>query len=159
MAHDLVKVGFIVQLDGRMLRFLPQVKLYYHWHYLASILLESQLLWQVDLKIRALHPANPVYMAWTNRDQHSTMFANVIPTEQYNLKNEELWCAASTSLGISNPVCIPHIGTSLVRNAPEEDEDDADTAQRGDEVDPFGQNVSAIVLVTGKPMENSSRQA
>ncbi len=90
-------------------------------------------------------------MAWTNlnRDQHSTMFANVIPTEQYNLKNEELWCAASTSLGIPNPVCIPpsHIGTRLVRNAPEEDEDsdDADTAQRGDEVDPFGQNASAIV--------------
>ena len=83
---------------------------------------------KLDLKIRALHPANPVYMAWTNRDQHSTMFANVIPTEQYNLKNEELWCAASTSLGIPNPVCIPHIGASLVRSAPEEDEDDADTA-------------------------------
>ncbi len=40
---------------------------------------------KLDLKIRALQPANPVYMAWTNRDQHSTMFANVIPTEQYNL--------------------------------------------------------------------------
>ena len=100
---------------------------------------------KLDLKIRALHPANPVYMAWTNRDQHSTMFANVIPTEQYNLKNEELWCAASTSLGIPNPVCIPHIGTRLVRSAPEEDDDDADTAQRGDEVDAFGQNVSKIV--------------
>ena len=48
-------------------------------------------------------------------------------------------------MGIPNPVCIPHIGNSLVRNAPEEDEDDADTAQRGNEVDPFGQNVSAIV--------------
>ncbi len=24
---------------------------------------------KLDLKIRALHPANPVYMAWTNRDQ------------------------------------------------------------------------------------------
>ncbi len=47
---------------------------------------------KLDLKIRALHPASPVYMAWTNRDRHSTMFANVIPTEQYNLKNEELWC-------------------------------------------------------------------
>ena len=54
-------------------------------------------------------------------------------------------CAASTSLGIPNPVCIPHVGTSLVRSAPEEDDDDADTAQRGDEVDPFGQNVSKIV--------------
>jgi hypothetical protein len=42
---------------------------------------------KLDLKIRALHPANPVYMAWTNRDQHSTMFASVIPTEQYNLTN------------------------------------------------------------------------
>ncbi len=31
-----------------------------------------------------------------------------------------------------------------MRNAPEEDEDDADTAQRGDEVDPFGLKVSAI---------------
>ena len=85
-------------------------------------------------------------MAWTNRDQHSTMFASVIPTEQYDLKNaEEFWCAASTSLGIPNPVCIPHVGTSLVRSAPEEEDDDADTAQRGDEVDPFGQNVSKIV--------------
>jgi hypothetical protein len=26
---------------------------------------------------------------------------NVIPTEQHNLKNEELWSAASTSLGIT----------------------------------------------------------
>ncbi len=32
-----------------------------------------------------------------------------------------------------------------MRSAPEEDEDDADAAQRGDEVDPFGQNVSKIV--------------
>ncbi len=100
---------------------------------------------KLDLKIRAPHPANPAYMAWTNRDQHSTMFANVIPTEQYNLTNEEFWSAVSTSLGITTPVCIPHIGTRLVRNAPEEDEDDADTAQRGDEVDPFGFKVSAIV--------------
>ncbi len=45
---------------------------------------------KLDLKIRALHPANPVYMARTKRDQHSTMFATVIPTEQYNLTNEEL---------------------------------------------------------------------
>ncbi len=29
----------------------------------------------------------------------------------YNLTNEEFWCAVSTSLGITNPVCIPHIGT------------------------------------------------
>ena len=48
MAHGLVKVVFIVQLDGRMLRFLLQMKLYYHWHYLAPILVESQLLRQVD---------------------------------------------------------------------------------------------------------------
>ena len=61
------------------------------------------------------------------------MFANVIPTEQYNLKNEEFWSAASTSLEIPNPVCTPYIGTSLVRRALEEDDDDADTAQRGDE--------------------------
>ncbi len=69
----------------------------------------------------------------------------MVSARKYNLKNEEFWCAASTSLGVPNPVCIPHIGTSLVRSAPEEDDDDADTAQRGDEVDPFGQNVSKIV--------------
>jgi hypothetical protein len=69
-----------------------------------------------DLKIRTPHPANPVYMAWTNGDRHSTMYANVIPTEQYKLTNEELWTqslecgpAASTSFGITNPVCLPHI--------------------------------------------------
>jgi hypothetical protein len=39
----------------------------------------------LDLKIRALNPANPVYMAWVHRDRQSTIFANVIPTEQYNL--------------------------------------------------------------------------
>ena len=48
-------------------------------------------------------------MAWTNRDRHSTMYANVIPTEQYKLTNEELWSAASTSFGITNPVCLPQI--------------------------------------------------
>ncbi len=111
---------------------------------------------KLDLKIRALHPANPAYMAWTNRDQHATMFANVIPTEQYNLTNEELWCAASASLGIPNPVCIPHIGTRLVRSSPEEDDDDADTAQRGDEVDPFGLNVSSIVQHGGRGRINST---
>jgi hypothetical protein len=104
---------------------------------------------RLDLRIRALNPANPVYMAWINRDPHSTMFANVIPTEQYNLANEEFSCAVSTSLGITNPVCIPHIGTSLVRQAPEEgegeDEDEADMVQRGDLVDPFGFKVSSIV--------------
>ena len=49
MAHGLVKVVFVVQLDGRMLRFLLQVKPYYHWRCLASILVECQLLWQVHL--------------------------------------------------------------------------------------------------------------
>ena len=49
VAHGLVKVVCVVQLDGRMLRFLLQVKPYYHWHHLASILGESQLLWQVHL--------------------------------------------------------------------------------------------------------------
>jgi hypothetical protein len=100
---------------------------------------------RLDLRIRALNPANPVYLAWVHRDRHSTMFANVIPTEQYNLTNEEFSCAVSTSLGITNPVCIPHIGTSLVRQAPEEDEDEADMAQHGDLVDPFGFRVSSIV--------------
>ncbi len=53
-------------------------------------------------------------------------------------------------MGIPNPVCIPHIGNSLVRMAPEEDEDDADAARRGDEVDAFGQNVSKIVQLQGR---------
>ena len=75
----------------------------------------------LDMRIRALNPANPVQMAWINRDRHSTMFASVIiPTAEYNLTNEELWCAAASSLGIENPVCLPHIGASLVRKAPEE---------------------------------------
>ena len=53
--------------------------------------------------------------------------------------------AGSASVEVAK-LCVPHIGTRLVRNAPEEDEDDADTAQRrGDEIDPFGLNVSAIV--------------
>ncbi len=58
-------------------------------------------------------------------------------------------------MGIPNPVCIPHIGTSLVRSAPEEGDDDADTAQRGDGVDPFGLNVSAAgtILGTVGPLE------
>ncbi len=38
-----------------------------------------------------------------------------------------------------------------MRSAPEEDDDDADTAQRGDEVDAFGQNVSKIVQ-QGNPL-------
>jgi hypothetical protein len=58
---------------------------------------------RLDLRIRALNPANPVYLAWIHRDRHSTMFANVIPTEQYNFTNEELSCAVSTSLGITTP--------------------------------------------------------
>jgi hypothetical protein len=103
----------------------------------------------LDMRIRALNPANPVQMAWINRDRHSTMFASVIPTAQYNLTNEELWCAAASSLGIENPVCLPHIGTSLVRKAPEEGEDDDDTGRRGDEVDAFGFAVSARVQQGG----------
>ena len=103
----------------------------------------------LDMRIRALNPANPVQMAWINRDRHTTMFASVIPTAQYNLTNEELWCAAASSLGIENPVCLPHIGTSLVRKAPEEGEDDDDTGRRGDEVDAFGFAVSARVQQGG----------
>ena len=53
-----------------------------------------------------------------------------------------------------NPVCIPHIGTRLVRRASEEEEkydDDADSdrTRRGDTVDAFGftVTVSARLLV------------
>ena len=104
----------------------------------------------LDLKIRTPHPANPVYMAWTNRDQHSTMFANVIPTEQYNLKNEEFWSAASTSLGITNPACVPHIGTRLVRNAQEEEEGRAGAARGRSR--PFRAQ-SQRDRTTGKPID------
>ena len=62
---------------------------------------------KLDLKIRDLNPANPVFMAWVHRDRQSTIFANVIPTEQYNFTNEEFCCAASAVLGITNPLCIP----------------------------------------------------
>ena len=103
----------------------------------------------LDMEIRALSPANPVQMAWVNRDRHSTTFVNVIPIERYNLSNEELWSAVSTTLGIPNPVCRPHTGTSLVRRAPDEDEDEADAAQSGNEVDAFGFTVSARVQQGG----------
>ena len=86
-------------------------------------------------------------LAWANADRNSTVFANVIPTKLYKLTNQELHSAASVCLGIPNPVCIPHIGTSLVRGSSEdeEDDDDADRARRGDTVDAFGFTVSARV--------------
>ena len=61
----------------------------------------------LDLRIRNLPPDNPVQMAWVNADRNSNMLANVIPTEQYKLTNNEFYCATSTCLGIPNPVCIP----------------------------------------------------
>ncbi len=61
---------------------------------------------KLDLKIRALHPANPVYVAWTNRDQHSTMFANVIPTDQYNKERGILVCCVN-ELGNPQPRLHP----------------------------------------------------
>ena len=97
------------------------------------------------MRIRNLHPDNPRYLAWANRDRHSTIFASVVPTKQYNLTNEELYCAASASWGTPNPVCIPHIGPRLVRRAPEDDEDDAGMMRRGDAVDALGITVSARV--------------
>ena len=106
----------------------------------------------LDLRIRNLPPDNPVQMAWVNADRNSNMLANVIPTEQYKLTNNEFYCATSTCLGIPNPVCIPHIGTRLVRRASEDtedDEDDADRARRGDTVDAFGFTVSARVQLGG----------
>ena len=71
----------------------------------------------------------------------------LIPIKLYKLTNDEFHSAASVCLGIPNPVCIPHIGTSLVRRASEEaeDDDDADRARRGDTVDAFGFTVSARV--------------
>jgi hypothetical protein len=91
----------------------------------------------LDLQIRNLPPDNPIHLAWANADRNTTMFANVIPTKLYDLTNEEFHSAASVCLGIPNPVCIPHIGTSLVRGSSEdeEDDDDADRARRGDTVD------------------------
>jgi hypothetical protein len=71
------------------------------------------------------------------------MFAIAIPTLQYKFTNHELYCVASASLGIPNPVCSPHMGTRLVRTVPEEDQDDADMMRRGGTVDAFGFHVSA----------------
>jgi hypothetical protein len=124
----------------------------------------------LDMQIRNLQPDNlsPVQMAWVNtvtdRLGNSNMLTNVIPAKQYKLRvtNDELHrdCAASACLGSKlgipnlNPVCIPHIGTRLVRRASEEEEkydDDADSdrTRRGDTVDAFGftVTVSARVLV------------
>jgi hypothetical protein len=96
----------------------------------------------------------------TDRLGNSNMLTNVIPAKQYKLRvtNDELHrdCAASACLGIPNlnPVCIPHIGTRLVRRASEEEENydddaDSDRTRRGDTVGAFGftVTVSARVLV------------
>ena len=113
----------------------------------------------LDLQIRNLPPDNPVQLAWVSADRNSTMFANVIPIILYKL-NEEFHSAASVCLGIPNPVCIPHIGTSLVRRATEDeedDDDDADRARRGDTVDAFGFTVRACVQ-QGAPWKQRHNQ-
>lgn len=105
----------------------------------------------LDMQIRNLQPDNSVQMAWANTDRNSNAVTNVISTKQYKLTNEEFHCASSACLGIPNPVCIPHIGTRLVRRASEEeeDDDDADRTRRGDTVDAFGFTVSARVQQGG----------
>jgi hypothetical protein len=90
-----------------------------------------------------MNPSNLVYQAHVNSDRHTNMFAALIPTEQYKLTNQQLYCAASMSVGTPSPICIPHLGTKLVRKPPEEDEDDDEMTPRGDAVDAFGFNVSA----------------
>ncbi len=102
---------------------------------------------KLDLKIRALHPANPGQCTWRGPIETSIRNPDRTVQPHERLRGTRVCCVneLGIQLGITNPVCIPHIGTGLVHNAPEEDEDDADTAQRGDEVDPFGLNVSAIV--------------
>ena len=55
---------------------------------------------QLDRDIRALDPSNPVLMAWTNSDLHSSSSAAVIPTEQHDLTNDELATAAATNAGM-----------------------------------------------------------
>ena len=93
--------------------------------------------------IRALDPSNPVQMAWMNSDLHSNCFAAVIPTEQYDLTNDEFATVAATNAGMPNPACLEHLGVRLVRpKAGDEtagDEDGAD-APPGSTVDAFGFN-------------------
>ena len=114
----------------------------------------------LDLQIRNPPTGNPVQLAWLNADRNTTVFANVIPTKLHELTNQELHRAASVCLGIPNPVCIPHIGTSLVRRATEDeedDDDDADRARRGDTVDAFGFTVRACVQ-QGAPWKQRHNQ-
>jgi hypothetical protein len=116
----------------------------------------------LDLQIRNLPSSNPVQLAWVHADRNSTVFANVIPTELYKLTNQQLHSAASVCLGLPNPVCIPHIGTSLVRRATEDEEDDGDEAdrpQQGDTVDPFGFRASTCVQRGGSWKERHDQFA
>jgi hypothetical protein len=65
-------------------------------------------------------------------------------------------------LGLPNPVCAPHIGTSIVRRATEDEEDDddeADRPRRGDTVDPFGFKASTCVQRGGAWKERHDRFA
>ncbi len=91
------------------------------------------------------------------------MFANVIPTKLYKLTYQQLHSAASVCLGLPNPVCISHIGTSLVRRATEGEEDDDDEADRprqGDTVDPaFGFRASTCVQRGGSWKERHDQFA
>jgi len=115
---------------------------------------------QLDRDIRALDPSNPVQMAWMNSDLHSNCFAAVIPTEQYDLTNDEFATVAATNAGMPNPACLEHLGVRLVRpKAGDEtagDEDGAD-APPGSTVDAFGFNVSSRVQTGGAWTTRHSR--
>ncbi len=43
-------------------------------------------------------------MAWMNSDLHSNSLAAVIPTEQYDLTNDELATVAATNAGCPTPL-------------------------------------------------------
>ena len=115
---------------------------------------------QLDRDIRGRDPGNPVLMAWMNSDPHSSSFAAVIPTEQYDLTNDELATVAATNAGMPNPVCLSHLGVKLTRaKAGDEtagDEDGADPPP-GSTVDAFGFNVSSRIQTGGAWTTRHSR--
>ena len=113
---------------------------------------------QLDRDIRALDPSNPVQMAWMNSDLHSNCFAAVIPTEQYDLTNDEFATVAATNAGMPNPACLQHLGVKLVRpKAGDETAGDEDGTQAGAHSSSSLEAEPALVGSDHAPPHNGAR--
>ena len=106
-----------------------------------------------------MDPSHPVCQAYHNKDEYGNMLAGVIPTEQYDLANEEPATAAATNGGLPSPMCLPHLGVRLTKRKGSGDaEHDDDTEPRpGSTVDAFGFNVSSRVQTGGAWTTRHSR--